>query len=80
MSEYLESNKNNEIKTINVDDLPSYFSWRDKDGVDYTTPIRNQAPFPSCETFAIVAALETMVQYKVRYNFGCDLSEAHLFL
>jgi len=28
---------------------------------------------------AIVAAIETMVQYKVGYPFGCDLSEAHLF-
>jgi len=59
--------------------LPSNFSWRDIDGVDFTTPIRNQAPFPSCETFAIVAAIETMVQYKVGYPFGCDLSEAHLY-
>jgi len=60
-------------------ELPSNFSWRDIDGVDYTTSIRNQAPWPSCETFALVAAVETMVQYKVGYPFGCDLSEAHLY-
>jgi parallel beta-helix repeat protein len=60
-------------------DLPAYFSWRDIDGIDFTTPIRNQAPFHSCETFAIVGALETMVQYQVGYPFGCDLSEAHLY-
>jgi parallel beta-helix repeat protein len=59
--------------------LPSSFSWQDINGVDFTTPIRNQAPYPSCETFALVAAVETMVQYKVGYPFGCDLSEAHLF-
>jgi C1A family cysteine protease len=59
--------------------LPSSFSWRDINGVDFTTPIRNQAPYPSCESFALVAAIETMVQYKVGYPFGCDLSEAHLF-
>jgi parallel beta-helix repeat protein len=59
--------------------LPDKFSWRDINGVDFTTPIRNQAPLPSCETFAIVAAVETMVQYKVGYPFGCDLSEAHLY-
>lgn len=59
--------------------LPSSFSWRDINGVDFTTPIRNQGPIPSCETFALVAAVETMVQYKVGYPFGCDLSEAHLF-
>ena len=62
-----------------LDDLPPYFSWRDIDGVDFTTAIRNQAPYPSCETFAIVAAVETMVQYDVGYPFGCDLSEAHLY-
>ena len=59
--------------------LPSSFSWRDINGVDFTTPIRNQGSIPSCETFALVAAVETMVQYEVGYPFGCDLSEAHLF-
>jgi parallel beta-helix repeat protein len=59
--------------------LPSSFSWCDIDGVDFTTPIRNQAPYPSCESFAMVAAVETMVQYQVGFPFGCDLSEAHLF-
>lgn len=67
------------LKIETLIELPSKFSWRDIGGVDFTTPIRNQAPFPSCETFAIVAAIETMVQYKVGYPFGCDLSEAHLF-
>ena len=65
--------------TLPATTLPSYFSWRDINGVDFTTPIRNQAPFASCETFAIVAAVETMVQYSVGYPFGCDLSEAHLY-
>jgi len=60
-------------------DLPSYFNWRDINGIDYTTPVKNQEPCPSCEAYALVACLETMVQYKVGYPFGCDLSEAHLF-
>lgn len=59
--------------------LPSYFSWRDINGVDFTTPIRSQGPYHSCETFALVAAVETMVQKAVGYPFGCDLSEAHLY-
>lgn len=59
--------------------LPSSFSWRDINGVDFVTPIRNQSPFPSCESFALVAAVETMVQYQVGFPFDCDLSEAHLF-
>ena len=59
--------------------LPPSYSWRDVNGVDFTTPIRNQSPFPSCESFALVATVETMVQYKVGFPFNCDLSEAHLF-
>ena len=59
--------------------LPSSFSWRDINGVDFTTPIRNQSPYPSCESFALVAAMETMIQYQVGFPFNCDLSEAHLF-
>jgi len=75
----LEIKKDKIIDIKPLDDLPSYFSWRDIDGVDFVTPIRNQTPYPSCETFAITAAVETMVQYEVGYPFGCDLSEAHLF-
>ncbi len=61
------------------EDLPSYFSWTDINGVDFTTPIRAQQPYHSCEAFAYVAALEVMVHKEVGYPFGCDLSEAHLF-
>ncbi|KYK27811.1 hypothetical protein AYK20_02195 [Thermoplasmatales archaeon SG8-52-1] len=79
-------------KVINLEpmeNLPSYFCWRSADidengngisgDIDFTTSVRNQAPYPSCETFALTAAVETMVQIKVGYPFGCDLSEAHLF-
>ncbi len=64
---------------LSLQELPSYFSWRDINGVDYVTDIRDQRPYASCEAFGITAAIETMVQYKVGYPFGCDLSEAHLF-
>ena len=59
--------------------LPSSFSWQDVNGADFTTPVKNQAPYPSCESFALTAAVEAMVQIEVGYPFGCDLSEAHLF-
>jgi len=71
--------KNNTQIIDKLETLPSSFNWRDINGTDFTTDIRNQAPYPSCETFAILAAVETMVQYKIGYPFGCDLSEAHLF-
>ena len=63
----------------NIVNLPEKFSWRDINGIDYTTPAKNQEPCPSCEAYALVAVLETLVQYKVGYPFGCDLSEGHLF-
>ena len=62
-----------------TNELPSYFSWRDIDGVDWTTPIRAQQPYAACEAFAFVAALEVMAHIEVGYPFGCDLSEAHLY-
>jgi hypothetical protein len=68
----------NDKKSITA--LPPSFNWCDIDGINYTTPIKNQAPCPSCEAYAVVATLETLVQYEVGYPFGCDLSEMHLFL
>ena len=59
--------------------LDEYFSWRDIDGVDYTTSMKTQGSCPSCEAYGLVAALETIIQYQLGYNFECDLSEAHLF-
>ena len=76
-------NFENTTKSKNLVDkssvLPSSFDWRNVNGVDYTTPIRNQQGIPSCESFALVGAVETMVQIKVGFPFNCDLSEAHLF-
>ena len=60
-------------------DLPPYFSWRDINGVDYITPVKNQAPAPTCEAYALVAVLETKMQYKVGKIYNPDLSEAHLY-
>ena len=78
--EGFENQKDMIIKdTQSYNNLPTHFSWLDVEGQDFVTPIRNQKRLPSCETFAIVAAVETMVQYKVGYPFGCDLSEAHLY-
>jgi len=60
-------------------ELPPTFCWCNIDGIEYTTPIKNQEPAPLCEAYALCAALETIVQYQVGMPFNCDLSEAHLF-
>ncbi len=69
--------KNNTIEPITV--LPAAFSWRDINGTDYTTPIRDQSPAPTCEAFAICAVLETKMQYQLKERYNPDLSENHLF-
>lgn len=58
---------------------PSYFSWQNINGTDYTTPIKDQSPAPTCEAYALVAALETKMQYQLDECFNPDLSEAHLY-
>ena len=62
-----------------IENLPSSFSWRDIDGIDYTTPIKNQAPAPTCEAYALCASLETKMQYKKGEIYTPDLSETHLY-
>ena len=59
--------------------LPPSFSWRDVNGTDYTTSIRNQAPAPTCEAYALCAVLETLMQYKTKEIYNPDLSETHLY-
>ena len=72
-----------DAKNINYDvekcNLPSYFSWRDIDGIDYTTPIKDQSPAPTCETYALCASLETIMQYQMGEIYEPDLSETHLY-
>lgn len=62
-----------------TDELPAKFCWCDIEGVDYTTSIKNQAPAPLCEAYALVQAAETLIQYQIGQPFGIDLSEAHLY-
>jgi len=59
--------------------LPSSFNYRDIDGVDYTTPIKDQSPAPTCEAYGLVASLETKMQYDSKEIFNPDLSECHLY-
>ena len=69
-------NLENKTKSLN---LPSSFTWKDVDGVDYTTPIKDQTPAPTCESYALCASLETIMQYQAGELFSPDLSETHLY-
>jgi hypothetical protein len=65
--------------TYEISNVPSSFSWRNINGTDYTTPIKDQAPAPTCEAFAICAVLETKMQYQLKGVYNPDLSENHLY-
>ena len=66
-------------KNIEEKTLPESFTWQDIDGVDYTTEIKDQSPAPTCEAYALCAALETMMQYEKQKIYNPDLSETHLY-
>jgi len=66
-------------KTVEKSGLPFYFSWQNIDSVDYTTPIKDQSPAPTCEAYGLVASLETIMQYQTGELYNPDLSECHLY-
>lgn len=60
-------------------DPPDFFDWRNVNGTDWTTSIKNQSGCGSCTAFGTIGALESVIQLYVGTPFACDLSEAHLF-
>ncbi len=60
--------------------FPPEWDWRNVDGVDWTTPIRDQRACGSCVAFGTVAVLEVMLKrHQKNAALQPDLSEAHLF-
>ena len=68
-----------EMVKNNTNSLPDYFCYKDINGIDYTTPIKDQTPAPTCEAYALCAALETIMQYQTGEIFEPDLSDCHLY-
>ena len=71
-----------EITEEIVSDLPEFFSWKNYNGKDWTTPVKNQYEHGycgSCWAFAPIATLESVVKIRENYtDFNPDLSEQYV--
>ena len=72
---------------ISFDDFPEYFNWKDHEGQDWTTPVKNQfmgtGLLPrrcgSCVVFAAMGALESVIKIREENaNLTPDLSEQYV--
>jgi len=67
------------LKTQSLLDIPSEFSWADIDGVDWTTPAKNQGDCGSCWIFAALGAFESVIKIvQNEPDINPDLSEQYV--
>jgi C1A family cysteine protease len=61
-------------------EYPPAWDWRDVQGIDWTTPVRDQRACGSCVAFGTVGVMEIMLKRRQGDpSLNPDLSEAHLF-
>ena len=65
--------------SIMASSLPPEFDWRNKDGKNWITPVKNQGQCGSCWAFAATGALEAEIKINSNNsNLDYDLSEQQL--
>jgi hypothetical protein len=63
----------------NMEYLPNYFNWRDHEGQDWTTPVKNQGMCGSCGIFAALGVLESVINIREgKPDLNPDLSEQYV--
>lgn len=50
--------------TATTEELPAYFDWRNKNGKNWMTSVKDQGPWALCQTFAVTGALEGVENIK----------------
>jgi len=62
--------------------LPTSIDWRNVNGVNWATPIKDEGIYAACVAFGTLGALESLLKIRVYQdpNVTIDLSEAHLHL
>ncbi|MDP8255651.1 MAG: C1 family peptidase [Candidatus Alcyoniella australis] len=61
-------------------DIPAHLDWRDFNGNNYMTPIKDQHPCGTCATFSSVGATEALLKIAVDNPFvEPDISEQHIY-
>jgi len=64
---------------ISIIDTPNQFNWKNKDGKDWTSPVKNQGNCGSCWLFASMGALESVINIKEDCaELDPDLSEQYV--
>jgi C1A family cysteine protease len=59
--------------------IPAILDWRNKDGQNYVSPVKNQGSCGSCVAFGTATSVESRVKIQRGAGYAIDLSEAHLF-
>jgi len=60
------------------DDFSEYFNWKDYEGKDWTTPVRQQLS-GDCGVFSALGALESIIKIRENFsNINPDLSEQYI--
>ena len=58
--------------------VPSSWDWRNKDGKNWMTPVKNQGSCGSCWAFTAIGAIEAYANIHFDYLINLDLSEQEL--